>query len=280
MSKRIVLVDDQRLFLESLRVVIENNEPELQVVALGEDGHQAVELADEQRPDIMLMDVRMPGMNGVEAVRIIKQRHPAIRIIMLTTFEDDEYVRHALSYGASGYLLKNIPTSELIASIRAALSGAVSIDPRVVPSLLTSRGSADIPGTAIGPESSPGIGEPGGVSTDSGSSGKAGYTGSGEEGPVPPGRRVSPGPRDGSRMMGAGHSTPGSGNDLPWVDELTRKERQILGLMVRGFTNPEIADQVCIAEQTVRNYVSRIYSKLEVTNRVQAVRRARESRLF
>jgi DNA-binding NarL/FixJ family response regulator len=212
---RILIVDDQVLFAESLRTVLEASGEPWKVCGLAENGREALDAVEELKPDLVLMDVRMPVMDGVAATRILKSKHPTLRILMLTTFEDDEYVREALRYGVSGYLLKSIPASELLASLRAALSGALQLDPRVVQALV-------------------------------------------------------------------GKEAVASSTDAPpaWYDELTRKEKQVLGLMVGGFHNDEIAERVCMAPQTVRNYISRIYDKLGTADRVAAVRLARTSGLF
>lgn len=212
---RILLVDDQQLFVESLATVLENLDENFEIVGIAGNGEEALVMLEDIQPDIILMDVRMPVMDGVKATRLIKVRYPKLPILMLTTFEDDEYVREALTYGAAGYLLKNIPPSELVASIRAALSGAVLIDPRVVQKLV----QKSVQDTVV--------------------------------------------------------------MDVPeWVDSLSRKEKQILGLIVHGQNNTEIADTVHIAEQTVRNYVSKIYEKLGVRDRTHAIQMARKSGLF
>jgi DNA-binding NarL/FixJ family response regulator len=125
---RILIADDQRLFADSLRVVIESSAPEFEVVGIAENGNQAVSLVREYKPDIVLMDVRMPEMDGVEATRIIHERHPAVKILILTTFSDDEYVKNSIKHGAEGYLLKNRPAEELIESIRALGMGIMQID--------------------------------------------------------------------------------------------------------------------------------------------------------
>jgi DNA-binding NarL/FixJ family response regulator len=212
---RILIVDDQVLFAESLKAVLEAAPDGYKVCGLAENGREAVDAVDELKPELVLMDVRMPVMDGVAATRILKSKHPALKILMLTTFEDDEYVREALRYGVSGYLLKSIPTVELLASLRAALTGALQLDPRVVQALV-------------------------------------------------------------------GQAAEGVSSDAPpaWYDELTRKERQVLGLMVGGFHNDEIAERVCMAPQTVRNYISRIYDKVGTADRVAAVRLARSTGLF
>jgi DNA-binding NarL/FixJ family response regulator len=211
---RILIVDDQVLFAESLKALLEAAGEDYKVCGLAENGREAVDAVDELKPDLVLMDVRMPVLDGVAATRMLKAKHPSLRILMLTTFEDDEYVREALRYGVSGYLLKSIPTAELLASLRAALSGAMPLDPRVVKALVSKGAPAEA------------------------------------------------------------EATP------PWFDDLTRKERQVLGLMVGGFHNDEIAERVCMAPQTVRNYISRIYDKLGASDRVAAVKMARATGLF
>ena len=132
---RIIIADDQNLFVEGLRYILEARASDMKVVATVANGEEAVEAAERLQPDIILMDVRMPRMDGVEATRIIHQRLPKCRILMLTTFPDDEYVHAALRSGAVGYLLKNRPLSELIHSIRAVRNGIMLIDPGVAEAL-------------------------------------------------------------------------------------------------------------------------------------------------
>ena len=129
--KKILIVDDQRLFADGLKVVIESREPHFRVVDIAENGVQAVRMARQHLPDIILMDIRMPEMDGVEATRLIHEKHPEIKILMLTTFSDEEYVSKSLEQGAIGYLLKSRPAEELINSIRALVSGIIQIDPAV-----------------------------------------------------------------------------------------------------------------------------------------------------
>ncbi len=104
---RVLLVDDQTLFMESLKTVFETYVEDIIVVGLANDGQTAIDLVARKQPDVVLMDVRMPGMNGVESTKIIKKKYPETRVLMLTTFDDDEYVFEALRYGAEGYLLKD-----------------------------------------------------------------------------------------------------------------------------------------------------------------------------
>ena len=121
----IIIADDQKLFATSLKSVLENDDKELSVIGIAGNGKEAVDLAGQLKPDLILMDVRMPIMDGVEAVRIIHQRLPEIKIIMLTTYGDDEFVNQAILHGSVGYLLKDIEPQELIVSIRAVISGRV-----------------------------------------------------------------------------------------------------------------------------------------------------------
>lgn len=223
----IALVDDQRLFLESLQAILENVDGGFCIVGTAEDGAAAISMVERVRPELVLMDVRMPIMDGVEATRRIHLQIPTVKIVMLTTFEDDQYVHDAMRYGASGYLLKSVSTDELLTAIRAVQAGVVTIDPHVVVQLMRGKGVGST-GAGTGDQGGAGGGEP------------------------PP----------------------------EWFDRLSRKERRILALIVEGYHNQEIARQVHVADQTVRNYISQIYDTLGVSDRHTAIRVARESRLF
>lgn len=205
---RILIADDQELFAEGLRTILEARAPDIRVVGIARDGAQAVEMAARERPHIVLLDVRMPTMDGVEAVKRIHQQLPEVRVVMLTTFDDDEYVKLSLANGAIGYLLKNRPPAELIASIRAVRSGVLQIDPAVSKSLIRGVGERE---------------------------------------------------RDGDEFLRSLYT-------------LTARERDVLGLLVQAFDNRQIGARMGIAEQTVRNYVSTIYSKLGIVNRVEIMR--------
>jgi DNA-binding NarL/FixJ family response regulator len=133
---RIMLVDDQKVFLEGLKLVLESRASDMTVVGLAADGREAITLAESTNPHIILMDVRMPEMSGVEATEVIAKRMPAVKIVMFTTFDDDEYVKSAIKHGAIGYLLKNRPPMELINSLRAVNDGIIQIDPMVAQKLL------------------------------------------------------------------------------------------------------------------------------------------------
>lgn len=127
---RVLLVDDQRLMREGLATLLEL-EPGMTVVGEAANGDEALVRYDELTPDVVLMDVRMPLMDGVEATRRINQRWPGARVIILTTFDDDEYILEGLRAGALGYLLKDVSVEELTAAIHTVMQGGVLIEPSV-----------------------------------------------------------------------------------------------------------------------------------------------------
>jgi DNA-binding NarL/FixJ family response regulator len=215
---KVLIVDDQVLFAEMLRKVLEFDASEIRVVGVVFDGEAAVSAVDSTLPDIVLMDVRMPKLDGVNATRILRQRYPNLHIIVLTTFDDDAYVYEALNCGAEGYLLKDIPPSDLVASIRSVFSGGVIMSPAIARKL------------------------------------------------VPRGFRYS----ERVANSGVGHDT------REMLKSLSRREREVLGLIREGLDNREIAERLFLGEQTVRNYVSSIYGKLGVERRSQAARIAQD----
>lgn len=130
-----LLVDDQALLRSGMRMVLEE-QPDLTVIGEAGDGDHAARLAAQLRPDVILMDVRMPGTDGIEATRRIVTDTPTCRVLVLTTFDLDEYAYAALRYGASGFLLKDVPPAELVAAIRAVASGDAVLAPSVTRRLL------------------------------------------------------------------------------------------------------------------------------------------------
>ncbi len=120
---RLLIADDQVLFAESLQYVLRATSEGFELVGIATDGEMAIDMAESKMPDIILMDVRMPRMDGVEATKLIHRSHPEIRIVMLTTFDDDEYVHFAVKHGAVGYLLKNMTPEDLVLSLQAAMRG-------------------------------------------------------------------------------------------------------------------------------------------------------------
>lgn len=212
---KLLLVDDQTLFVESLKTVLKTRAKDMTVIGVANDGPAALAMVAVEQPDIILMDVRMPGMNGVETTRQIKEKYPLIKVLMLTTFDDDDYVVEALKLGAVGYLLKDMPPAELIKAIREVHEGGVLISPKV---------AAKIVDKLVNPVK--------------------------------------------------GRSPNSEQNSL--ANELSNREKEVLRLLAQGLDNKEIAARLFIAEQTVKNHVSVIYSKLGVHDRVQALRKADE----
>jgi DNA-binding NarL/FixJ family response regulator len=217
---RILIVDDQALFADSLKSVIGYRTADFEVVGVAEDGAAAIELARREAPDAILMDIRMPGLDGVQATKAIHAEFPEIKIIVLTSFDDDEYIHDALENGAVAYILKDIPVNELLSSVRAVIDGAFLVSPAVAKKLVR-RDPARQASVPAGPALSPAV----------------------------------PGP---SRL-----------------GELGKREREILALIARGFDNSRIAEELFISEQTVKNYVYGIYTKLGEHNRVQIADMAR-----
>ncbi len=127
---KIVIADDQELIRDSLKIVLSANQ-DMEVIDTVADGREVIRSVRSEKPDVILMDVRMPGMDGVSCTQIIKENYPQIKIIILTTFDDDEYVYNALKYGASGYLLKGVSMAELSSAIRTVYSGKAMINPDI-----------------------------------------------------------------------------------------------------------------------------------------------------
>jgi DNA-binding NarL/FixJ family response regulator len=132
---RIVLCDDQDIVTEGLQVIL-GMAPGIEVVGIARDGAEAVELVARLHPDVVLMDLKMPIMNGIQATRHIRERFPETRVLVLTTYGDDEWVFDAVRAGAAGYLLKETPRDQIIAAIRGTASGGAHIDPQVAGKLL------------------------------------------------------------------------------------------------------------------------------------------------
>ncbi len=208
---KLMFVDDQKIFIESLTQILKKIAKFIRVTSFAFNGKEAVEAVEKDIPDMIIMDIRMPVMNGVDAVKLIHQKHPDIKIIMLTTYDDDEYVKDALKYGASGYLLKDIPIEDLVTQIKIVCTGKVAPISRSVLEKLTHNISET--DTAEAPS---------------------------------------------------------------WLDELNKTEKKILKLIAEGMDNNEITERIFLAEQTVRNYIHKIYEKTGVQNRTQALKTGRK----
>ena len=151
---RVLIVDDQRLMRDGLRVLLELQEG-LAVVGEAGNGEEALAEVASLQPDVVLMDVRMPRMDGVEATRALRERGDRPRVLMLTTFDDDQYVFDALKAGAAGYVLKDLPAADLAAAVRTVHAGGVELEPsiasKVVAEFSRLRAAPEIAGSATAP---------------------------------------------------------------------------------------------------------------------------------
>ncbi|MDF2936662.1 MAG: DNA-binding response regulator [Paenibacillaceae bacterium] len=225
---KLLLADDQDLIRESLHIVLDMD-PEIEVVGLAENGSKAVELCGTVSPHVVLMDIHMPEMNGVEATRLIKAQFPDIRVIILTTFQEIQYVVDALGAGAEGYLLKAIHPRDLISGIKWVHKGGTLI-PQDIAKMMV----AHLQG-ASSPEN----------------------------------RGAAPGS---SSAASAHEEQSRSGTSYGLSD----REQQVLECIADGLNNREIAERLYLSEGTVKNYISSIYSKMDVRDRIQAAKKAQD----
>jgi DNA-binding NarL/FixJ family response regulator len=199
---KLLITDDQELIRESLHIVL-SMEEDFEIIGLAENGKHAIEICEKNIPDMILMDIEMPIMNGINATEQIKKRWPNIKIVILTTFQETEYVMDVLRLGAEGYLLKAIHPNELKAGIRLIHHGGTLLPQNLAKMIFSSRQDTFI-------------------------------------------------------------------NKEP-KSELSFREQEVLQGIIDGLTNRSIAEKLGLTEGTVKNYVSSIYSKLEVGSRVEVV---------
>lgn len=201
---KVLICDDQEIVCEGLQRILESD-AEIRVTGIARNGVEALEQIEKEKPDLVLLDLKMPVMNGIITTRKIRELSADIRILILTTFDDDEWLFDAIRSGASGYLLKDRPRSELIAAIKGTVQGGSYLDPAVA----------------------------------------------------------------GKLMNTIAQSTP---QRLPTAElTLSDREVEILKLLVLGLSNANIAKRLFLSEGTVRNYTSAIFTKLNVSDRTQAV---------
>lgn len=136
MTIKVLICDDQDIVRQGLQLILETSQ-DIEVVGIAQDGAEALELVSETKPDVVLMDLKMPGMNGIQATRLIRDRYPATHILALTTFDADEWVFDAIRSGAAGYLLKDTPRDRLVEAIRGTVEGKTHVDPAVAGRLLS-----------------------------------------------------------------------------------------------------------------------------------------------
>jgi DNA-binding NarL/FixJ family response regulator len=210
---RVLIADDQALVRTGFRVIL-NAEPDLEVVGEAADGRETIEAARMQRPDVVLMDIRMPNLDGIEATRRLAAAAHTPRVLILTTFDLDQYVYEALRAGASGFLLKDASAEELLQAVRVVAAGEALLSPSITRRLI------------------------------------ADYA-----------RRPPPSERPAA------------------LDELTPRELEVLRLIARGLPNRGIARKLVLGDATVKTHVARIFAKLDLHDRAQAVVLAYETGL-
>jgi DNA-binding NarL/FixJ family response regulator len=208
----VLVADDHLLFRDGLRALL-SAAPDTELVGEASSGEEAIALAAEVQPDVILMDIRMPGINGIEATRRITQASPNIRVLIVTMFEDDLSVFSAMRAGARGYILKGASHDEMLRAVRAVSSGEAIFSAPIALRLMD-------------------------------------YF-------------------DNIRPSAPPQAFP----------ELSAREREILNLLAQGDTNGEIAERLVLSPKTVRNHVTNILSKMQVTDRAEAILRAREAGL-
>ncbi|MFH8474250.1 response regulator [Streptomyces sp. NPDC018000] len=219
LGPRVVIADDQELVRTGFRMILTARG--IDVVGEASDGAEAVAKVLEHRPDVALLDIRMPGMDGLEAARRILVQVPRCRVIMLTTFDLDHYVYAALAAGASGFLLKDVTSAHLAAAIRLVDTGDALLAPSIT-------------------------------------------------------RRLVERFATGAPTPAASTKAPAPHRDLA---PLTPREREVLTLLGHGFSNSELASELTLSESTVKTHVARIFAKLNLRDRAQAVVLAYETGL-
>jgi DNA-binding NarL/FixJ family response regulator len=239
---RIVIADDQASVREGL-VVLLGGLPDIEVVGAAADGQQALRLVAEHKPDAILLDLHMPVLDGIGATRRLAAEHPGVAVVVLTTYSDDSSVLDALHAGARSYLTKDADRADIARALHAAASGLTVFDPRVHETLLAA--------TTQRPE--PGAAGPAGT----------GPAGTRPAGTGPAGTRPA-----GTGPAGTGTAAAAAG---PAPDGLTQREVEILALIVRGLTNPEIAAQLFLSTHTVKTHINRIFAKTGSRDRAAAI---------
>ncbi len=209
---RILIADDHPIFRFGMRTLL-TSIPDMTVVGEAVTGEEAIQLVDTLLPDVVLMDIHMPGTSGIEATARIRAQHPRTAILIVTMLDDDS-VFAAMRAGARGYLLKGAEPADMLRAIRAVASGEAIFSPRVAERVM--------------------------------------------------------------HYFAHPAVSPTHGVSLA---QLSEREREVLTLIAQGYTNAAIAEHLVLSPKTVRNYISEIYSKLQVTDRIQAVLLARESGL-
>jgi DNA-binding NarL/FixJ family response regulator len=237
---RILIADDHALVREGLRTMLSGEEG-IQVVAEAKDGQEALSLCRDLRPDLVLMDVRMPVMDGLEATRRIKREMPQVSVVMVTMHENPDYLFEAIKAGAAGYVLKDASGERLLGAVRRTLEGESPLNQELAMRLLVRLANEE---------------------RDGGSAGRPGHAPARPE----PAKTESAADRSGEAAEGQ-------------LEDLTPREVEVLKLLSQGKTNPQIAQNLLFSVSTVKAHVRSILNKLGVSDRTQAAVRAIEFRL-
>src|SRR5919112_3853192 len=220
--RRVLIADDHEVVRGGFKRLL-GYEEGLEVVGEASNGREAVELCRRLEPDLVLMDVRMPEMDGLEATHTIKAEQPSVSVLVVTTYENPDYLLEAIKAGAAGYILKDAPNRQLTNAIRRALEGESPLNQELAIQLIR--------------------------------------------------RLASEGPQASAPTPAA---ESGAASAPPLLEDFTPREVEVLGLVVRGKTNQEIASSLSISRATAKVHVRHIIAKLGVSDRTQAVVRALE----
>jgi two-component system, NarL family, response regulator LiaR len=257
---RILIADDHALVREGLRTML-SGEDGIDVIGEANNGRQALNICRELKPDLILMDVRMPVMDGLEATRKIKQEMPKTSVMMVTMHENPDYLFEAVKAGAAGYVLKDASGERLLSAVRRTLEGESPLNQELAMRLLK-RLARESRGESTGEGGSGGTSrEPPGDAPE-------------EDEPLTTHPDAT---RSGAHQAGSGR--PAQSRGAARIESLTPREVEVLKLLSQGQTNPEIAQNLLFSVSTVKSQVRSILSKLGVSDRTQAAVRAIESRL-
>ncbi|MDF7641403.1 response regulator transcription factor [Bifidobacterium sp. ESL0784] len=254
---RVLIADDQELVRAGFAMVIDSQD-DMEVVGQASDGAEAVALSLDLKPDVALMDVRMPGTDGIEATKLIIDAEreagndsPKTHVIILTTFDLDEYVMSAIDAGASGFLLKDTEPETLLSSIRTVYQGNAIIAPSATKRLIEKMIDGELGATRAAAKDSKNTKNTGDINSNN---------------PV-----AQPSQQNVNDTSQTYHD--------PAVDTLTDREREVLVEIAHGLSNQEIADKLCISLPTVKTHVAHILQKTYSRDRVQAVVFAYDNKL-
>jgi DNA-binding NarL/FixJ family response regulator len=237
---RVFVVEDQTKILKNQLRLLEGH-PEIEIIGTALSGEAALEEVPKLMPDVLLLDLGLPRMSGIDVTRAVKASHPKVEILIFTIFDEEDKVLEAVKAGASGYLLKGATVDKIIEAIKEVQAGGTVIQPNLARRLL--RHFRVDPDAAPGPTAPP---------------------------PATPQSALAP-MLDEEPPTEAEARPAGAGMDEPQLKPLSDREREILQLIAKGVSNSEAAKLLNLSKATIRTHLEHIYRKLEVTNRVEAV---------